>query len=291
MNQPPAAKPQTWHYRKRRAANSLFWLFASLATIIALIPLGLLLSYVVARGLPGLNLAFFTRLPAPVGEAGGGMLNAIIGTLVLVGLASLIGLPFGIIGGIYLAEFGNNRFGSSVRFAADVLNGVPSIVIGSFIYTIVVLQTHQFSALAGGLALGMIMIPTVMRTTEELVRLVPLSQREASLSLGASQSRTILQIVLLSAKAGVITGALLAIARIAGEAAPLLVTSPGSMLFNTSLNQPIASLPVQIYLYANAPYDEWNRQAWAAALVLVMMVTIFSLAARYATRGKFRIVR
>ena len=276
---------------KRKAANGLMWVIAALATVTALVPLAMVLYYVAAQGLPALNLAFFTHLPKPVGERGGGMANAIVGSLILIGLASAVGLPIGILGGIYLAEFGNNRFGWSVRFAADVLSGVPSIVIGIFIYAVVVMPMKRFSALAGGGALGVMMIPTVIRTTEELVRLVPVSLREAALSLGATHRITVFKVVLQAARAGVITGVLLAIARIAGETAPLLFTAFGNRFWSTSLDQPIASLPVQIFTYAIAPYDDWHAQAWAGALVLVGLVLILSVAARYATKGRFRAVR
>jgi len=276
---------------KRKAANGLMWVVAVLATLAALVPLAMVLYYVAAQGLPALNLAFFTHMPKPVGEAGGGMANAIVGSLILIGLASAVGLPIGILGGIYLAEFGNNRFGWAVRFAADVLSGVPSIVIGIFVYAVVVMPMKRFSALAGGAALGVMMIPTVIRTTEELVRLVPISLREAALSLGATQWRTVFKVVLVAAKGGVITGVLLAIARIAGETAPLLFTAFGNRFWSTHLDQPIASLPVQIFTYAIAPYDDWHAQAWAGALVLVALVLVLSVAARYTTRGRFRAVR
>ncbi len=276
---------------KRKSANGLMWAVAVLATLAALIPLAMVLYYVVIQGLPALNLAFFTHMPQPVGESGGGMANAIVGSLVLIGLASVVGLPIGILGGIYLAEFGNNRFGWSVRFAADVLSGVPSIVVGMFVYALVVMPMHHFSALAGGAALGVMMIPTVIRTTEELVRLVPVSLREAALSLGASHWRTVFKVVLLAAKGGVITGVLLAVARIAGETAPLLFTALGNRFWSARLDEPIASLPVQIYSYAIAPYDDWHAQAWAGALVLVALMFVLSVAARYTTKGRFRAVR
>lgn len=276
---------------KRKVANGLMWSGAVVATAAALVPLVMVLYYVVIQGLPALSLAFFTHLPRPVGEPGGGMANAIVGTLILIGLASALGLPIGILGGIYLAEFGNNRFGWSVRFAADVLAGVPSIVVGILVWAIVVVPMQSFSALAGGAALGIMMIPTVMRTTEELVRLVPVSQREAALSLGATQRRTIFKVVLVAAKGGVITGVLLAVARIAGETAPLLVTALGNTFWSTGLDRPIASLPVQIFNYAISPYDEWHAQAWAGALVLVTLVLVLSAAARYATRGRLRATR
>jgi phosphate transport system permease protein len=277
--------------RRRRATNGLMWVFCILATLLALIPLGLLLAYVILKGLPALNLAFFTQLPKPAGETGGGLLNAIIGSLVLIGLGSAIGLPIGILGGIYLAEFGNHRFAWSIRFAADVLSGVPSIVLGVFVYAVIVLPIQRFSAFAGGVALAVIMIPTIMRTTEEMIRLVPNSLREAALSLGATQSRTSLGVVLPAARAGVITGALLAVARIAGETAPLIVTVLGSSYLSTRLDQPIAALPLQIYVYATGPYETWHAQAWAGSLVLVVIVVIFSLAARFATRGRMHMVR
>jgi len=276
---------------RRRLANTLMWVAATLAAVAAITPLCLLLFYVARQGLPALDLAFFTQLPKPVGEPGGGMANAITGTLVLIGLASAVGLPVGILGGIYLAEFGNNRFGWTVRFAADVLAGVPSIVIGIFVWAAVVAPMKHFSALAGGAALGIMMIPTVMRTTEELVRLVPVSQREAALALGATHWRTVFKVVLLAAKGGVITGVLLAVARIAGETAPLLVTALGNSFWSVRLDEPIASLPVQIFTYAISPYDDWHAQAWAGALVLVALILLLSVAARYATRGRFRAVR
>ena len=284
-------RPTRGWERKRRLANGLLWGGAILATIVALVPLALLLSYVAIQGVPHLSWSFFTQLPKPVGEPGGGMAHAVIGSLLLIGLAGLVGLPVGILGGIYLAEFGNNRFGWSVRFAADVLSGVPSIVIGIFVYTWVVIPMHRFSALAGGLALGIIMIPTVMRTTEEMFRLVPTSLREAALALGATPSRTIIGVVLVAARSGVITGVLLAVARVAGETAPLLMTALGFNFLSARLDQPIAALPLQIFVYAISPYEEWHAQAWAAAVVLVALVTILSLAARYFTRGQLRTVR
>jgi phosphate transport system permease protein len=285
------APRRTWRERRRKAADRLLFAGSAFATLVALVPLVMVLYYVLSHGLPALNLEFFTHLPKPVGERGGGMGHAIVGTLVLVGLASAVGLPVGILGGIYLAEFGKNRFASGVRFAADVLSGVPSIVIGTFVYAMVVLPMKGFSALAGGVALGIMMIPIVMRTTEELVRLVPVSLREAALALGATHWRTVFKVVLLAARTGVVTGVLLAVARIAGETAPLLFTAFGNRFWSTRLDEPIASLPVQIYTYAISPFDEWHAQAWAGALVLVMMVLILSVAARYATRGRFRAVR
>jgi phosphate transport system permease protein len=283
---------------RRKLANSLMWFGAGLATCLALVPLAFILYYVLKQGLPALNSQFFTQLPTPVGEPGGGMANAIIGSLILIALACCIGLPCGVLGGIYLAEFGNNRFAWTVRFCADVLNGVPSIVIGIFVYAVAVRPLHHFSALAGGLALGIMMVPTIMRTTEELVRLVPMSMREAALALGATRWHAVLKVVLGAAKGGVITGILLAVARIAGETAPLLFTAFGNRFWSVSsqqpvstwpkqiLTQPIASLPVQIYQYAISPYDDWHAQAWAGATVLVLLILMLSLAARYFTRGR-----
>jgi phosphate transport system permease protein len=259
--------------------------------LIAIIPLVMVLYYLLVQGLPALNWSFFTQMPKPVGEPGGGMANAIAGTLILIGIASLFGLPIGILGGIYLAEFGNNRFGTVLRFLADVLASVPSIVIGILVSSLVVVPMKHFSALAGGFALGIMMIPTVTRTTEDLVRMVPVTQREAALSLGATHFRTVFSVVMLAARAGVITGVLLAIARIAGETAPLLFTAFGNRFFSTDISQPIASLPVQVYTYAIAPYDDWHTQAWAGALVLVLIILLLSIVARFATRGRFRLVR
>lgn len=276
---------------RRRIANFLMWAVCSLFAVAAVVPLGMILYYVARQGIPALNYDFFTKLPKPVGETGGGMANAIVGSLLLVGLASLVGLPIGIFGGIYLAEFGNNRFGWWVRFFADVLNGVPSIVIGIFVYAIAVRPMHHFSTLSGGLALGIMMVPTVMRTTEELVRLVPMALREAALALGATRWRAVLKIVLGAAKGGVITGVLLAVARVAGETAPLLFTAFGNRFWNLKLDQPISSLPVQIYTYAISPYEDWHTQAWAGATVLVLLVLILSIAARYFTRGRYQTVR
>jgi phosphate transport system permease protein len=271
--------------------NRFMWIGAILASLIAVTPLVLVLYHVLAQGLPALNIAFFTQLPKPVGEPGGGMANAITGTLMLIGLASLVGLPVGILGGIYLAEFGNGRLGTVIRFAADVLISVPSIVVGLLIWGLVVVPMKSFSALAGGVALGIMMIPMVVRTTEELVRMVPLSQREAALSLGATRFKTVFTVVMAAARGGVITGVLLAVARIAGETAPLLFTAFGNRFMSARLDQPIASLPVDIFTRAIAPYPDWHAQAWAGAFVLVALIMILSIAARYVTRGRFHLVR
>jgi phosphate transport system permease protein len=271
---------------KRKAANMAMWAGAIAATICAVVPLGLVLWYVASKGLSVINLDFFTQVQRPPGEMGGGIKHSIAGTLLLVGIASCIGLPFGILGGIYLSEFGNNRFGWTVRFAADVLNGVPSIVIGIFVYAIAIMplppEKRHFSAWAGGLALGLMMIPTIMRTTEEIVRLVPMSLREAALALGDTRWHTVFKVVFSAARGGIITGVLLAVARVAGETAPLLFTALGNNYFSLNPNEPIASLPVTIFTFAIAPDDRWNALAWGGAFVLVMMVFVLSLAARYA---------
>ena len=292
MTTPATFRPRGWRYTWRKSANVLMWVLSILMTLCAMIPLFLVLYHVVSMGLPALNWDLLTRLPKPPGEPGGGMLTAITGTLILIGLSCVVGLPVGILGGIYLAEFGNNRTGAVIRFFADVLASVPSIVIGILIYTVVVLQTKHFSALAGGLALGVMMIPTVTRTTEDLVRLVPTAQREAALSLGVTHVTTVFTVVMVAARAGIITGILLAIARIAGETAPLLFTAFGNNLLNVwRLDQPIDALPLRIFNYAISPYSDWNAQAWAGALILVLLILILSVAARYATRGRFRLVR
>lgn len=259
-----------------------------LAIVLAIIPLGLVLWYVTARGIGGIDLHFFTELPKPVGEKGGGMANAVVGTLELVGLAALFGVPSGILAGIYLAEYGDRRFGRIVRFAADVMSGTPSITVGLFVYTLIILRTKQFSAWAGGIALAILMLPTVTRTTEELLRLVPEALREAALGLGVPRYRTTLSIVLPTALPGIVTGIMLAIARVAGETAPLLFTAFNNRFWAQSPNEPTASLPVQIFTYAVSPYEEWHRQAWAAAFVLVMMVLVLNLSARLLVRHRVR---
>ena len=256
------------------------------ATLLAIIPLVLVLSYVAIKGLAVMNLDFFTQVQKPANDVGGGMKHSIVGTLMMVGLACGIGLPFGIMGGIYLSEFGGNRLGFAIRFAADVLNGVPSIIIGLFVYAIAVLPFHHFSAWAGGLALGIMMIPTIMRTTEEIVRLVPMSLREGALALGDTRWHSVFKIVLASAKGGVVTGVLLAIARISGETAPLLFTALSNNFYNTDPSAPTASLPTTIYNFATSPYDNWQALAWGGALVLVSLIFVLSLAARYFTRSK-----
>ncbi len=270
--------------RRRKFLSSIFVAFCAGSVLLALVPLALVLFFVVSQGIQSLNLNFFTHMPAPVGEAGGGMANSIVGSLILVSLGGLFAVPVGIMSGIYMSEYAGTRFASMVRFAADTLNGVPSIVVGVFVYGIAVLPFKQFSALAGGLALGIMMIPIIARTTEELLLLVPGTMREGALALGATHARAVFTVVLPSAAQGIITGIVLAVARIAGETAPLIFTSLNNGFFSTRLDQPISSLTVQVYNYASSPYQDWHRQAWAGALVLVMIVLTCSLLARFATR-------
>ena len=258
---------------------------------IVVLPLVLILGFLLWQGATAVNVDFFTHLPKPVGEPGGGMANAIAGTLILLGLACLLGLPLGILGGVYLAESRDHRLAWAVRFLADVLNGVPSIVVGIFAYTLVVLPMRRFSALAGGFALAVIMLPIVVRTTEEMVRLVPASFREAGLALGIPEWKVVVRVVLPTARAGIVTGSMVAVARIAGETAPLLFTAFGNRFWHQGLDQPIAALPLQIFAYAIAPFDDWHRQAWAGALVLIALVFAVSLATRLVTRGRVGAVR
>jgi phosphate transport system permease protein len=269
---------------RRKLVSSLFVGFCALSVLLALIPLGFVLFYVVSEGIQALNVDFFTQMPKPVGETGGGMANAIAGTLIVTGIGSLFAIPVGMMSGIYMSEYAGTRFASLVRFAADTLNGVPSIVIGVFIYGLAVLPFKQFSALAGGLALGVMMIPIIARTTEELLLLVPGTMREGALALGATRSRAVFSVVVPSALPGIVTGIMLALARIAGETAPLLFTALNNRFFSTNLRQPISTLTVQVYNYASSPYKDWHRQAWAGALVLVAIVLVCSLLARFATR-------
>jgi phosphate transport system permease protein len=257
---------------------------SALAVLSALIPVAVILFYVVGKGIGSINWAFFTHMPRPVGEEGGGMANAIVGSLTMVGLGALFAVPLGVASGIYLSEFHGSKFASAVRFSADTLNGVPSIVIGVFVYAIFVLPVKHFSALAGGVALGVMMLPVITRTTEELLRLVPMALREGAYALGATRSRAMFTVVLPAALPGIITGVILALARTAGETAPLLFTSLNNQFWSTSLTEPMASLTVQVYTYATSPSDDWHRQAWAGALVLVTIVLVCSLAARFATR-------
>jgi len=276
---------------RRKIISKIAESFCALAVVLALIPLVMILFYVLTHGLTALNLDFFTHTPKPVGEAGGGMANAIVGTLILISIASLLAVPVGMVCGIHLAEYSGSKFTSIVRFAADVLNGVPSIVIGIFAYGIVVLPVKRFSAIAGGFALGLLMLPVVVRTTEELLRLVPQGLREGALALGASRSRAVLTVIVPAALPGILTGILVAIARVAGETAPLLFTSFNNPYWSTKITQPIASLTYQVYVYANSPYDDWRRQAWAGAFLLVMIILTLSIAARLAVRRLERMNR
>ena len=270
--------------RRRKLVSSLFVGYCALSVLLALVPLAFILFFVVTQGIQAINIDFFTHMPTPVGEPGGGMANAIVGTLILTGLGSLMAIPIGIMSGIYMSEYAGSRVASAVRFAADTLNGVPSIVIGVFAYGVAVLPFKQFSAIAGGIALGIMMIPIIARTTEELLLLVPGTMREGALALGATRARAVFSVVLPAALPGIVTGIVLALARIAGETAPLLFTSFNNRFFTTSLKQPIASLTVQVFTYAISPYEDWHRQAWAGALVLVTIVFLCSLFARLATR-------
>jgi phosphate transport system permease protein len=273
--------------RSRRIVDYAAAGIAAACTIALLVPLVLIFGYLLAKGVTALNLDFFTQLPKPVGELGGGMANAIVGSATLVGLAAVIGLPIGVLTGVYLAEHGRTPLGSTVRFCADVLNGVPSIVIGIYAYTLVVLPMKGFSAYAGGIALAVIMLPIVARTTEEMINLVPTSLREASLALGVPMWRTTIRVVLRTARGGILTGIMLAIARVAGETAPLIFTAFGNQYWQGGLRGPISSLPVQIYTYAISPFDDWHRQAWAGALVLMTLIAATSLAVRLLTRSRF----
>jgi len=257
-----------------------------IAAALAVVPLVVILAYLMKQGASSLSMDFFTRMPRPVGEPGGGMSNAIVGTMILIGIASAVGLPVGIGAGLYLAEHRGTRLANGVRFLADVLNGLPSIVMGIFAWQFLVRPFGHFSALAGGAAIGAMMIPLVTRTTEEMVLTVPQSLREAALALGYPRWRTSLQIVLRTALGGIVTGVLVAVARVAGETAPLLFTVLGNEFWSTSLTQPISALPLQIFTYANSPYEEWHSLAWAGALVLILMVLIIGLIARVVTRAR-----
>ena len=279
----PSSRPiSLW----RRSVNSLVTLAAVGSLLLVLVPLIAIFGYLVYKGIGSLNWAFFTQIPKPSGETGGGMANAIAGSILLLAIASTAGVPIGICAGIYLAEYGRNRLGNLIRFTADVLNGVPSIVIGIVAYSLVVVTTGGYSALAGGVALAIMMIPIIARTTEEMLLLVPNIVREAAYGLGVSRWRTTLSITLRTATSGVITGVMLAFARVAGETAPLLFTALGNQFWNWKLNQPTAALPLQIFSYATSPYDDQRRQAWAGALILIILIVVSISAVRYvAGRG------
>ena len=283
---PNSSQNISWY---RRLSNGLALGLITFAALIVTVPLFLILGTVIVRGANGLNWAFFTQIPKPVGETGGGMANAIGGSIMMLGMASMIGVPLGVGAGVYLAEYGRNKWGNMVRFTADVLNGVPSIVIGLTAYAMVVVVQKHFSMLAGSVALGIMMIPTISRTTEEVLLLVPQSIREAALGLGIPRWRTILSVVLRTASAGIITSIMLAFARIAGETAPLIFTAFGNQYWNTNINQPTAALPLQIYAYSVMPYDQAHQQAWTGALVLISMIMLTVILFRLiASRGTIK---
>ncbi len=271
----------------RKFKNVSMLSLSVISALIVIAPLFIIFGYTLTKGIGAINIDFFIHMPKPVGEVGGGMANAIVGTLIMVAIGAVIGLPIGIIAGIYLAEFGKNAFGSTVRFMSDVLSGIPSIVVGIVAYVIVVLPMGHFSAFAGGVALAILMIPIVTRTTEEMILLVPHSLREASLALGVPSWKTTLRVILPAATKGITTGVLLAIARAAGETAPLLFTALGNRFWSTSLMQPMASLTQFIYDYARTAYDDWIRQAWAAAFVLICLVFLVNILFRFVTRSRY----
>ena len=277
---------QTDNHTWRTVKSGLASTVAFISALLVIAPLGLVFFHLLVNGASSVNWDFFTKLPTPVGAPGGGMVNAIVGSLELLALAAAIGIPVGVLGGVYLGEYGSARANSVLRFIADVLNGVPSITWGVVVYGLIVLRFKGFSAYAGGLALGLIMIPLIIRTTEEVVLLVPNGYREAALALGVSRWKTIVHVVMKTASKGIITGILLALARVGGETAPLLFTAFGNRFWNHSLSQPIAALPLQIFTYAISPYDDWHRQAWAGALVLVTGIFCVNVLVRILTRGR-----
>ena len=274
------------NHRWRRAKSSLMSGLAIVSAACVILPLGLVLFHLVIQGASSVNLDFFTKTPVPTGSSGGGMANAIVGSGILLLIATVIGAPIGVLGAIYVSEYGGARFGSAIRFTADVLNGVPSIIWGILVFSLMVVPMHGFSSIAGSVALSLMMIPLALRTTEEVLVLVPNGYREAALALGISRWKIIVHIVVRTALKGIITGVLLAIARIAGETAPLLFTAFGNLNWSTKLSQPIAALPLQIFNYATSPYDDWHRQAWAGALVLISLVFLLNIIVRFITRGK-----
>jgi phosphate transport system permease protein len=275
------SRPFSWRHFKSSAISVVCFLCA----VVVLAPLALVFIHIVRLGASSLDWNFLTHLPKPVGEPGGGMANAIVGSFILVGIAALIGVPIGVLGGVYLSEYGSDRMNWSVRFAADVLNGTPSIVWGMVVFALVVVPMKSFSAWAGGLALGFMMIPMVIRTTEEMLTLVPGGLREAALALGIPKWKSTLHIVLKTGAKGIITGILLAASRVAGETAPLLFTAFGNQFWSFKLSEPIAALPRQIYDYSIAPYEDWHRQAWAGALVLILIALTLNIGVRVLTRG------
>ncbi len=276
--------------QKRYWIDKIIVYLLTACSVLVLLPLLSILTHLISQGISAINVDFFTKLPKPVGEHGGGMANAIVGTLILLGIAMGVGVPIGLGAGIYLSEYANHRFAMVIRFVNDVMNGIPSIVYGIFAYVVFVLPFKSFSALSGGAALGIMMIPIVTRTTEEFIRLVPNTLREAGLALGVPRWRVITDIVLQTAKGGIITGIMVALARVAGETAPLLFTAFGNRFWHSSLMEPIAALSLQIFSYAISPFDDWHRQAWAGALVLIAIVFIVNILAQYFVRRQARLL-
>lgn len=276
----------SWRNRRRKLLNVVMLSLSAACTVVSISALFFVLGYLLVKGGTSVNLAFFTELPKPVGEDGGGMANALVGSAKLLGIAALSGLPIGFLAGLYLSEFAGRTTAHAIRYAADLLNGVPSIVIGIFIYTLVVLPMKHFSTLAGGLALGLMMIPIMTRSTEEFLRAVPVSLREASLALGANRTMTIIRVVVPAATRGIVTAAMLGLARVAGETAPLLFTALSNRFWSPGFDQPTASLPVMIFNYAVSPYEDWHRQAWAAGLVLLTLVLVANVSARTLLGGR-----
>lgn len=277
-----------FNHRWRKFKNNLMQALAFVCALLVILPLVVVTYHLVKMGFRSINWSFFTQLPKPTGESGGGVGNAILGTFVLLGQATMIGVPIGVLGGVYLSEYGSSRVNWWLRFGADILNGVPSIAWGIVVYALVVEPMKSFSALAGGIVLGMMMVPLVMRTTEEVLQLVPNGYREAALALGIPRWRAIVQIVVRTALKGIVTGVLLALARVAGETAPLFFTAFGNLYWSHSLTEPISALPLQIFNYASSPYDDWIRQAWAGALVLLVLVLAINIGVRVLTRDRTR---
>ncbi len=281
-----ACRPSARQQALRRAKNRVLACVMGMSAVVVMLPLFLVLYFLIKEGASSIDFHFFTQLPKPAGEVGGGMANGIVGSLVLLAMAAALGVPIGVMGGVYLAEYGSDRANTLVRFLADVLNGVPSIVWGMVVYAMLVVPFKTFSAYAGGVALGLMMIPLVMRTTEEVLLLVPQSYREAGLALGIARWKIITVIVIKTALKGIITGILVALARVAGETAPLLFTALGNNFWSHNLSQPIAALPLQIFQYSISPYDDWHRQAWAGALVLMLLILGINLFVRLLSRDK-----
>jgi len=279
-------RPSGAQQRRRRWTSRLITLAMGLSAILVMTPLFLVLYFLIREGASSIDWNFFTQIPKPTGEVGGGLANAIVGTIVLLVMAACLGVPIGVMGGIYLSEYGTERGNDGLRFAADVLNGVPSIVWGMVVYAILVVPFKTYSAYAGGVALGLMMVPLIMRTTEEVLLLIPQSYREAALALGIPRWKIILIVVVKAALKGIVTGVLIALARVAGETAPLLFTALGNNFWNHNLKEPIAALPLQIYAYAISPYDDWHRQAWAGALVLVLMILGTNIGIRFISRER-----